>query len=595
MTKNSLSLDVVQTRSAPPVSPATQGLLRRRLVSRTGPGWGWALVVLIVAGLVILPVAVVAASLLVPTPQIWTHLWATRLPRMLTTTLALMLAVAVGTVTLGGLLAWLVTAYRFPGRKVFAWLLVLPLAMPAYVLGFVFLSLLSYAGPVQSAWRMVFGSDAWFPSVRSLSGAAIVLSLTLYPYVYLLARVALREQGATTYDAARTLGLGRIAAARRVVLPLARPSLAAGLMLVMMETLTDFASVQYFNVETVSVGVYRVWKGMFDRAAATELAALVLLFALAVIVLERRLRGRARYVQQEAGGRGLEVSALRGWRAWGATTTCMLVVGVAFLVPLVQLLLWVEWNGVRGLAGSFDGRYLHFLADSLRLAAATAACCVTLAALVTNGTRLQGGRFTRSAAHLTTIGYVVPGPVVAIGVLVIMAAADRVVGGLSLLGGSLLVTGSLLGLVYAYVVRFMALAYGGVEASLQKVSPSVTLAARSLGASSARILRHVHLPMIRSGVGVAFVLVLLDAMKELPIVLLLRPFGFETLSVWVWQLASESRWEGAGLPALTIVAAALVPVAILVRATEPSPSRETRGTVALTTAPPAPQRLEVVP
>ncbi|MDQ4131081.1 MAG: iron ABC transporter permease, partial [Actinomycetota bacterium] len=559
-------------------------------------GWGWFLAVLVVAGLVILPVAVVGASLLAPTPEVWAHLWATRLPGMVTTTLALMLAVAVGTLTLGGLLAWLVTAYRFPGRSVFAWLLVLPLAMPAYVLGFVFLSLLSYAGPVQSAWRAVLGPEASFPSPRSLAGAAIVLSLTLYPYVYLLARVALREQGAATYDAARTLGLGRLAAARRVVLPLARPSLAAGLMLVMMETLTDFASVQYFNVETVSVGVYRVWKGMFDRAAATELAALVLVFALGVVLLERALRGRARYIQQEAGSRGLEVVALRGWRAWAAAGTCAVVVAVAFLVPLVQLLLWVDVDGMRGLSGSLDRRYLHFLADSLRLAFAAAACCVALAALVTNGTRLQGGRLIRSAAHLTTIGYVVPGPVVAIGVLVIVVATDRAlgVGGLGLSGGSLLVTGSLLGLVYAYVVRFMALAYGGVEASLQKVSPSVTLAARALGASNARILRDVHLPIIRSGVGVAFVLVLLDAMKELPIVLLLRPFGFETLSVWVWQLASESRWESAGLPALTIVAAALVPVAILIRATEPARSRPGESAVAVPATPGAPHRVEVM-
>lgn len=567
----------------------------RRLPARVRLGWGWSFVVLVVAGLVVLPVAVVAGSLLVPSQQVWAHLWSTRLPGMLVTTLALMLAVAVGTLALGGGLAWLVSAYRFPGRGAFAWLLVLPLAMPAYVLGFVFLSLLSYAGPVQGVWRELFGREAWFPSVRSLSGAAVVLSLTLYPYVYLLARVALREQAATTYEAARTLGLSRLAAARRVVLPLARPSLAAGLVLVMMETLTDFASVQYFNVETVSVGVYRVWKGMFDRAAATELAALVLMFGLAVVLLERGLRGRARYFQQGAGSRRLESTRLRSWRAWAATAVCGLVVGVAFFVPLLQLLLWVDPETVSGMSGAFHRRYLHLLADSLRLAAAAAVGCVTLAALVTNGTRLHGGRLTRSAAHLTMVGYVIPGPVVAIGVLLVVAGTDQVVRDLGLLSGGLLVTGSLIGLVYAYIVRFMALGYSGLEASLQKVSPSVTLAARALGASSTRILRRVHLPMIRSGVGVAFVLVLLDAMKELPIVLLLRPFGFETLSVWVWQLASESRWEGAGLPALTIVAAALVPVAILVRTTEPSRSPRDKSEPGVPARSPVPARLEPIP
>ncbi len=567
----------------------------RRLPTRARLGSGWSFVVLVVAGLVVLTVAVVAASLLMPTRQVWAHLWSTRLPGMLVTTLALMLAVAVGTLALGGGLAWLVSAYRFPGRSAFAWLLVLPLAMPAYVLGFVFLSLLSYAGPVQGVWRELFGTEAWFPSVRSLAGAAIVLSLTLYPYVYLLARVALREQAATTYEAARTLGLSRLAAARRVVLPLARPSLAAGLLLIMMETLTDFASVQYFNVETVSVGVYRVWKGMFDRAAATELAALVLVFALAVVLLERGLRGRARYFQQGASSRGLETTRLRGWRAWAAATICGLVVAVAFFVPLLQLFLWVELDAVSGLSGAFHRRYVYLLADSLRLAAAAAVVCVTLAALVANGTRLQGGRLTRSAAHLTLVGYVVPGPVVAIGVLLVVAGTDQVVRELGLMSGGLLVTGSLIGLVYAYVVRFMALGYSGVEASLQKVSPSMTLAARALGASSTRILRRVHLPMIRSGAGVAFVLVLLDSMKELPIVLLLRPFGFETLSVWVWQLASESRWEGAGLPALTIVAAALVPVAILVRMTEPSRSRRDKAESGGPVRRPVPARLEPIP
>ncbi|MGH4024056.1 MAG: ABC transporter permease, partial [Pseudonocardiaceae bacterium] len=268
-------------------------LKRGALVRRSRPGW--VALVFAAAVLAVVPVVAVAAGGITPTPAVWAQLWSTVLPGMLASTLALLLAVAMGTLLLGAGLAWLVTAHRFPGSTVFGWLLVLPLAMPAYVLGFVFLSLLDFPGPVQTGLRAMFGPDVWFPEVRSIPAAAVVLSLTLYPYVYLLARSALLEQAPATFDAARTLGAGRGRAAWRVVLPLARPSLAAGLALVMMETLTDFATVQYFNVQTVSVGVYQVWKGQFDRQAATELAGLVLVFALLVIAVERALRGRARY------------------------------------------------------------------------------------------------------------------------------------------------------------------------------------------------------------------------------------------------------------------------------------------------------------
>jgi iron(III) transport system permease protein len=533
-------------------------------------GWWAAAIVCGAVALIGLPVAVVAASVLTPDLAVWSQLWATRLPAMLASTAALMAAVGAGTLVLGASLAWLVSAYDFPGRRVFAWALLLPLAMPAYVLGFVFVSELSYPGPVQAALRGLFGPGVWFPQVRSLAGAATVLSLTLYPYVYLLARAAYTEQAAATFEAARTLGQGRVRAARRVVLPLARPSLAAGLTLVLMEVLTDFATVQYFNVETVSVGIYRVWKGMFDRAAASELAALVLLVALAVIAIERLLRRRARYHQHGGAAQGLSRARLRGRRGWAATGVCAAVLAFAFVGPVARLVSWIGADTVRGVAGAVDTRYITYLGNSLLVAVLAAIGCVCVAVAVTTAARLHGGRLTRLLAPATTVGYAVPGPVVAIGVLLVLAGADRAVGALGLpFGKGLLVTGSIVGLVYAYVVRFAALSYSGVDASLSKVTPSMTMAARSLGAGGRRILWRVHLPLIRSGVVVAGVLVVLEAAKELPIVLLLRPFGFETLSVWVWQLASESRWEAAGLPALTIVAAALVPVVLLARAGGP--------------------------
>lgn len=498
------------------------------------------------------------------------------LGKMILTTLALMLGVGAGSLVVGGGLAWLVTAYRFPLRNILVWLLVLPLAVPAYVLGFVFLSVFDVAGPVQSLLRGVFGTDVWVPEVRSLPAAILVLSLSLYPYVYLLARSALIEQSSGTYDAARTLGSSRARALRRVVLPLARPSLAAGLALVMMETLTDFATVQYFNVQTVSVGVYLVWKGTFDFHAATQLAVLVLLFAVAVLVGERTLRGRARYHQQGGRRQGFQPEQLSGATAWGATALCVAALSAGFLIPVAQLLLWAVGQALSDASVLADPRFAEYLGNSLLVALITAVSCVAIALAVGHAIRLGGGRLVAFAAQLTTFGYAVPGAVVGIGVLLSFSAADTTLEGLGIPGGTgLIVTGSVAGILYAYVIRFLAPAYQSVGASLEKISPTVTSSALSLGATPRRILRRIHLPLARPGVAVALMLVVIDAIKELPIVLLLRPFGFTTASVWVYELARENFWEKAALPALVIVLVAIIPVIVLVRQTH---RNEARGT-----------------
>lgn len=574
------------TATAPATAPAGPVVAARHRARRRILRPGWVATVVLVAVLVALPVGVVAVSALRPAPQLWAHLWDTSLPGMLATTVGLLAAVAAGTLALGASLAWLVTAYRFPGQRAFTWLLMLPLAMPAYVLGFVFLSVLDFPGPVQTGLRQVVGPDVWFPEVRSIGGAAIVLSLSLYPYVYLLARSAIVEQAAGALEAARTLGLGPLRAVRRVVLPLARPSLAAGLTLVMMETLTDFATVQYFNVQTVSVGLYQVWKGMFDREGAVGLAALVLLFALAVIAAERLWRGRARY-HQTGGGTGLEPIHLAGARRWLASAACGLVLAAAFVVPVLRLVTWADTAGVRGVAGAFDGRFLSYLGNSAVLAGAATVGCVAAAVVVTNGVRLSGDPLARRAARLTSVGYGVPGPVVAIGVLVCFGGVAAVLEALGVSGTGTLATGSLAGLVYAYVTRFTALAYHSLDASLEKVPPTMTMSGLTLGAAPRRVLRRVHLPLTRAGLGVAALLIAVDALKELPVVLLLRPFGFDTLSVWVWQLASESRWESAALPALVIVAVATLPVVILLRPSGPLAPGGRGGRGALSTAPAA--------
>nr|WP_246283908.1 iron ABC transporter permease [Nocardioides perillae] len=481
---------------------------------------------------------------------------------MVQQTTLLLLGVAAGTLVLGCGLAWLVTAHRFPGRDVLVWLLVLPLAMPAYILGFVFLSTFDVAGDVQVWLREVTGTGLQVP-VRGVGGAAVVMSLTLYPYVYLLARAAFAQQSPTTWEAARLLGASRRRAFAGVLLPLARPSLAAGLALVMMEVLTDFATVQYFGVRTVSVGVYTTWRQTYRFDLAVQLAGVVLLFAVAVLAGERLLRGRARFTQRGGRGGGPTPSRLAGWRGWLATGVCVLVLAGGFAVPLLRLVLWAAAQ-LAGDGQPVDPRFGGYLLNSVVVAVLVALACVALALVVGHAVRLGGGRVVRGAAQLTTVGYAVPGAVVGIGTLLALGAVDDLLEALGVPGGTgLLVTGSLVAIVLAYVVRFLGPAHQAVDASYAQVRPQLTQSALSLGAGPWRVLTRVHLPLVRPGVGVALVLVSVDAVKELPVVLMLRPFGFTTVSVWVHELASENLWSLAALPAVVIVALATVPVVLL--------------------------------
>jgi len=522
-------------------------------------------VVAVAALLVLLPVAAVVAGVLTAGLAPWRRLAGSGWLPLTGTTLALLALVLLGACTLGAGLAWLTTAYRFPGRRTLSWLLVLPTAVPAYVLGLVWSSLLSYPGPVQTGWRAALGDDAPFPPVQSLPVAAAVLVLTLYPYVYLLARVAFRESAATPYGAARTLGLRPLQAARRVVLPLARPSIAAGGLLVALETLSDFATVQYFGVDTLSVGIYRVWRGQFDRPAATVLAMLVLLLALALLAGERWLRRGARFSAPLRDPTPMAAVRLAGWRAWAATGACSAVLLLAVVVPLVTLALWSTTTPLRTPDGSLDRGLLAAAANSVLLAGQAALAVVVLSVLLVHAARVDGRRRVQLGVQATVSGYAVPGPVLAIGALLVLAAARDALDALGLPGGGELVTGSVTVLVLVYTARFLALGYTTTEARLASVSPALTSAALSLGARPRRVLTGVHLPLARSGLAVAAVLVAVDALKELPVVLLLRPFGFDTLAVHVWQLAADSRYEMAGLPALAIVVTAMIPVVLLFR------------------------------
>jgi iron(III) transport system permease protein len=531
----------------------------------------WPLAAGAIALLVATPIVVVLSSLATPSVAIWAHLWRTYLLELVWNTLALIAGVGVAVLLLGIGLAWLVTMYRFPGRHIFEWLLILPMAMPAYVMGFVFLAMFDYTGPVQHGWRWLFGPQIWFPDIASYGGVILVMSLVLYPYVYLLARTAFYEQSASTVEAARALGLSESMVFWKVTLPLARPSIAAGLALALMEALADFGTVGIYGYSTFTVAIYRVWFGLFNREAATELASILLCFTFGLLLIERLMRGRARFSQTEGSVRPLAPRVLVGWHAWVATGICGLIVTSAFLLPVAQLLYWT----LSTLGGpEVDARYPTFLVNTLTLAAVTAIIAVVAAVVLAYGLRLSRRPSIAFFARFASMGYALPGSVIAVGVLIPLSFIDhtldhvlqRTLG----ISSGLLLTGSMVGLVFAYLVRFLAISSQTVEASLVKITPSMDMAARSLGSSAGGVLRRVHLPLLRGSLGCAAILVFVDVMKEMPATLLLRPFGYDTLAVRIWQLTSESFWEAAALPALTIVAGGILPVLMLVRRLPPA-------------------------
>jgi iron(III) transport system permease protein len=522
-----------------------------------------------IAALLAVPLVAVVSSLAQPAVDVWRHLWQTQLVELTLNTLALLLGVGAGTLVLGTALAWLVVAYKFPGRLIFEWALILPLAMPAYVIGFAFLGLLDYAGPIHTALRGWLSAGTPVPDVRTYPGVVAVMTLVFYPYVYLLARTAFREHGAATLETARTLGRTRLQAFREVMLPMARPSLVAGASLAMMEALADFGTVATFGYRTLTEAIYRVWYGMFERTAAAQLASLLLVFALGLLAFERMLRGHARFTQSQRRGHGIEPVPLHGWRAAVATGACAFTLGIAFVVPVAQLIAWARdaaagWRAVVPAFGTV-------LRNTLTLALLTATAACVLALVLGYAARLRPTPAVRVSTRFASMGYALPGSVIAVGVLVPLAWADHVLTSLveSVLAHpvDLLLTGSAGALIFAYVVRFVAVALQTVDASLVKIPANFDDAARSLGASGGTTLRRIHLPLMRTGLLTAFILVFVETIKEMPATLLLRPFGLNTLAVAVWERTSESQWAEASIPALAIVAAGLLPVFVAIRLT----------------------------
>jgi len=527
----------------------------RRL--RRPPGWAVAsaVVALVVAG----PLAALPLSFVLE-PEAFGEIADSLLGEALRASLVLALGVGAGTLALGGSLAALVSFYDFPGRRWLDWALVLPLAMPAYVLVFVLLGQYDEASPLQRALRSVLGDGFQLPQVRSTIGTILVLTLVLYPYVYILGRGAFLEQSRDTMEAARTLGLSHRRAIARVALPLARPALAAGAALAVMEALADFGAVNLLNYRAMTDAIYRVWYGAFDRAAALQLATVLVSVTVALVLLERMLRGRARYHGALARGEAVVPRRLRGPRAWLATSVPVVLLALVLVGPLVQLAIW----SVRSLGeGATAPALLQAAATSLMLAAVAAVVAVIAATVVVYGRRTQPSRVGDVTARLQTLGYAVPGTVVAVAVYIPLAWIDRQLDGA--FGTGLLLTGTAIGLVLAYVVRFQALAYFAVEARMARLDPALDDAAQSLGADRSRVLSDVHLPLLWPGIVTAGLLVFVEAMKELPATALLRPLGNDTLSIAVWEATKDSRFDTAALPALLIVAVGLVPVILMIR------------------------------
>jgi iron(III) transport system permease protein len=549
---------------APTVQPARS----HRLPGGVG---GWPLTVFALVTMVSLPVLAVVLTLLSPAGEVWTHLAETVLATYLINSAWLMLGVG-ACVTVGGVgTAWLVTMCRFPLSRHLEWALLLPMAMPAYVVAYTYTGLLDYAGPVQGALRALFGwssaRDYWFPELRSLGGAIAVMSMVLYPYVYMLARAAFLEQSVCVLEASRTLGRRPWRAFFEVALPLARPAVAAGVALALMETLNDFGTVHYFAVDTFTTGIYRTWLGLGQPEAAAQLGAVLMLFVLALVLVERLSRGSRRFHHTTGRYRRLPRLPLRGIGAATALLFCLAPILMGFLVPALAL---ANWAAEAGAARSFGAGFLAPVGNSLILATVTGAVAVALAMLLTYAQRLKPSPGVKAGVRLASLGYAVPGSVIAVGTLVPLTVFDRWLAEFAQdrLGWSLglLLTGSVAGLIYAYVVRFLAVAVNGVEASLGKVTPSMEAAARTLGEGGLGTLRRVHLPIMRGSLLSAGLLVFVDVMKELPATLIMRPFNFDTLATRTFTLASDERLADAAAPALAIVLAGLLPVVLLSRA-----------------------------
>ena len=536
------------------------------------PGWWfdiWTWMSIALACTLLMPIAAIAWIALFPSENIWPHLIEHALPTYLSNTLILMAMTGLGAAMIGTGAAWLVTMTDFPGRRWLEWALLAPLAMPAYIGAYALVDLLEYAGPVQTSLRAVFGwtsaRDYWFPEIRSIGGAGFVLTMALYPYVYLLTRAAFHEQSVCALEVGRALGCGPWGVFRRVGLPLARPAVVAGTAIVCMETIADFGAVDYFAVQTLTRGVFSIWLDMHNAGGAAQIAIVMLAFVLLLLATEKFARRGKRFHHMSRRYRPIRREITRGWRGALIFGLCAVPVLLGFVVPALV----VGWHAFDHLEQWSDPQFWSALANTAILAGSAAILACLIGVVMVYGARGARGPLPRWIAQATALGYAAPGAVIAVGVLIPLAAMDHwmadMVEAVTGVDIGLVLTGSAAAIVFAYIVRFAVIAHGAVDGALGRITPSMELAARTLGAGKQSVLRRVHVPMIRGSLLTAALLIFVDGAKELPATLILRPFNFETLSTTVYNAASLEQLDQAGPAALAIVVVGLLPVVVLAR------------------------------
>ncbi|WP_370315572.1 ABC transporter permease [Roseivivax marinus] len=530
----------------------------------------WSAGAVLIAALVLAPILSVVGIALFPDENIWPHLVSTTLPRYLANTGVLMAGTGLLTAGAGTGAAWLIARYDFPFRGWLEWLLLLPLAIPAYVGAYALVDFLEYAGPVQTGLRQLFGwqsaRDYWFPEIRSMGAAIVVLSAALYPYVYLLTRAAFREQSGSADEVARSLGAGALSRFWRVGLPLARPAIAAGVAIVMMEAVNDFGTVDYFAVQTLTTGIFSVWLQSGNPGGAAQIAMVILAVVVILVTLERASRRRMRFFMLSKTRRPAARTQLTGLKGAMVTALCAFPFALGFVLPTGVILSHALANAEEWA----DPALVRAAVHTLTVGGIAAVVTVAGGVFMVYGVRLSGARLPRLLMPVTSIGYAAPGAVLGVGILIPLAALDHVLAdGVEAATGidiGLVLTGSAFALVLAYAVRFFAIAQGAADAAMGRVSPNLAHAARSLGRTRGQVLGAVYAPLIRSSVASALLLVFVDCVKELPATLLLRPFNYETLATRVHQQASLENLGGAAPAAMLVILVGLAAVGLLARA-----------------------------
>jgi iron(III) transport system permease protein len=529
-------------------------------------GSWWQPGILLTALIFSIPVVTIASFIFQPSGDIWQHLVDTVLADYLINSIVLIIGVGLGTFSMGVTCAWLTSLCDFPGKKLFIWTLLLPLAMPAYIIAYTYTGMFDFAGPVQTQIRDWTGwgyGDYYFPELRSLGGAISMLSLVLYPYVYLLARAAFLEQSICVIEVSRTLGCNVWTSFYRVALPLARPAIVAGMSLALMEALADYGTVSYFGIGVFTTGIFRTWFGLGDSAAAAKLAAILLLFVFTLVVIERWSRQRAQYHHTTNRYSQLPVYRLTGVRAWIACIACLMPLLFGFLLPAFQLSLWA----IDTYSVMIDASFFKLVLHTVSLGLSTAVIAVMLALFLVYGKRILASKLVFASIRVVAIGYAVPGTIIAVGVIIPLTWFDNTLDGYMReqfdISTGLLLSGTLFAVMFAYLVRFLAVSIQSVESGLVKIKLSMDEAARSLGRKPLDILFNVHFPLMKGSVLTALLIVFVDVLKELPATLILRPFNFNTLAVRAFELASDERLADSSTAALMIVVVGLLPVILL--------------------------------